>query len=55
MLPGTDINTPKGKTSRKASPSETYNVKLAMYEVGLQGAILSCKYSEMTLANLHAS
>ncbi len=52
ILTGIDINIPIKKTSRKASPDDTYAATLAALKSGADGVILSRKYSEMMLANL---
>ena len=55
ILPGIDIGIPVGKTSRKASPDDTYAAVAAALRAGADGLILSRKYSEMNLANLAAA
>jgi hypothetical protein len=55
ILPGIDIGIPTGKTSRKASPDDTYAAVAAAIKAGADGLILSRKYSEMNLANLAAA
>lgn len=55
VLPGIDIGIPTGKTSRKASPDDTYAAVAAGLKAGADGLILSRKYSEMQLANLAAT
>jgi hypothetical protein len=55
ILTGIDINIPIKKTSRKASPDDTYAATLAALKAGADGVILSRKYSEMMLANLDAA
>lgn len=55
ILPGIDINIPTDKTSRKASPEDSYQATLAGYRAGAPGVILSRKYSEMNLTNLDAA
>jgi len=54
VLPGIDIGIPTGKSSRKASPEDTYAAVAAALKAGADGLILSRKYSEMQLANLSA-
>ncbi|MBM3841550.1 MAG: twin-arginine translocation signal domain-containing protein [Verrucomicrobia bacterium] len=55
ILPGIDIGIPTGKSSRKASPEDTYAAVAAALKAGADGLILSRKYSEMRLANLAAA
>jgi hypothetical protein len=55
VLPGIDIGIPTGKTSRKASPEDTYGAVASALKAGADGLILSRKYSEMRLANLSAA
>jgi hypothetical protein len=55
ILPGIDIGIPTSKTSRQASPDDTYAATLAALKAGAHGVILSRKYSEMRLANLAAA
>jgi len=55
VLPGIDIGIPTSKTSRKASPDDTYAAVTAALKAGADGLILSRKYSEMQLANLAAA
>ncbi len=55
VLPGIDIGIPTGKSSRKASPEDTYAAVAAALKAGADGLILSRKYSEMQLANLSAA
>ena len=55
ILPGIDIGIPVGKTSRKASPDDTYAAVAAALRAGADGLILSRKYSEMNLANVAAA
>jgi hypothetical protein len=55
ILPGIDIGIPVGKTSRRASPDDTYAAVAAALRAGADGLILSRKYSEMNLANLAAA
>ncbi|MBI4624114.1 MAG: twin-arginine translocation signal domain-containing protein [Verrucomicrobia bacterium] len=55
VLPGIDIGIPTGKSSRKASPDDTYAAVAAALKAGADGLILSRKYSEMRLANLGAA
>jgi hypothetical protein len=55
ILPGIDIGIPTGKSSRKASPDDTYAAVTAALKAGAHGVILSRKYSEMQLANLAAA
>ena len=55
VLPGIDIGIPTGKSSRKASPEDTYAAVAAALKAGADGLILSRKYSEMRLANLEAA
>ncbi len=55
VFPGIDIGIPTGKTSRKASPEDTYAAVAAALKAGADGLILSRKYSEMRLANLSAA
>jgi hypothetical protein len=55
ILPGIDIGIPVGRSSRKASPDDTYSATLAALRAGAQGIILSRKYSEMPLCNLEAA
>lgn len=55
VLTGIDINIPIKKTSRKASPDDTYAATLAALQAGADGVILSRKYSEMMLGNLEAA
>src|SRR5262249_7276697 len=55
VFPGIDIGIPTGKTSRKASPDDTYAAVAAALKAGADGLILSRKYSEMELANLAAA
>ena len=55
VLPGIDIGIPTGKTSRKASPEDTYAAVAAALKAGADGLVLSRKYSEMQLANLSAA
>lgn len=52
IYPGIDIGIPTGKTSRKASPQDTYEAVLAGLKAGADGLIFSRKYSEMRLENL---
>ncbi|MEK7685046.1 MAG: hypothetical protein AAB466_06465 [Verrucomicrobiota bacterium] len=54
ILPGIDIDIPTGKSSRKASPADTYAATAAALRAGADGVIFSRKYSEMRLANLAA-
>jgi len=55
IMPGIDIGIPTGKSSRKASPDDTYAATLAAFKAGSDGVILSRKYSEMMMANLDAA
>ena len=55
VYPGIDIGIPTAKTSRKASPEDTYAAVRAAVQAGADGLILSRKYSEMRLANLAAA
>lgn len=55
ILPGIDIGIPTGRSSRKASPDDTYAAVAAALKAGADGLILSRKYSEMQLANLSAA
>lgn len=55
ILPGIDIGIPTGKSSRKASPDDTYAAVAAALKAGAHGVILSRKYSEMRLDNLAAA
>ncbi|MGC8639084.1 MAG: hypothetical protein ACP5XB_04315 [Isosphaeraceae bacterium] len=55
ILPGIDIGIPTGRTSRKASPADTYAAVAAALKAGSGGVILSRKYSEMRLDNLSAA
>jgi len=55
ILMGIDINIPIKKTSRKASPDDTYAATMAALKNGADGLILSRKYSEMMLDNLAAA
>ena len=55
ILPGIDIGIPTGRSSRKASPDDTYAATRAALEAGAHGLIFSRKYSEMRLANLEAA
>ncbi len=55
ILPGIDIGIPTARTSRKASPEDTYAAVAAALKAGADGLILSRKYSEMRLANLSAA
>ena len=55
VLPGIDIGIPTAKSSRKASPEDTYAAVAAALKAGADGLILSRKYSEMPLANLAAA
>jgi hypothetical protein len=52
VFPGIDIGIPTGKSSRRASPEDTYAAVAAALKAGADGLILSRKYSEMELANL---
>jgi hypothetical protein len=54
ILPGIDIDIPTGRTSRKATPDDTYAATKAALAAGAHGVIFSRKYSEMRLANLAA-
>jgi hypothetical protein len=55
ILPGIDIGIPTGRSSRKASPDDTYAATKAALSAGADGVIFSRKYSEMNLANLSAA
>ncbi|HEY4334287.1 MAG TPA: hypothetical protein VGM89_00270 [Puia sp.] len=55
ILTGIDVNIPIKKTSRFASPDDTYKATLAALKAGGDGVILSRKYSEMMLGNLEAA
>lgn len=55
VLPGLDIGIPTGRSSRKASPEDTYAATAAALRAGADGLILSRKYSEMRLENLAAA
>jgi hypothetical protein len=55
ILTGIDMNIPINKTSRFASPDDTYKATLAAMKAGGDGIILSRKYSEMMLPNLDAA
>ena len=55
ILPGIDIGIPVNKGSRIASPDDTYAATMAAFTAGVNGVILSRKYSEMQLANLAAA
>jgi hypothetical protein len=55
VFPGIDIGIPTGRSSRKASPEDTYAAVAAALKAGADGLILSRKYSEMQLANLEAA
>jgi hypothetical protein len=55
ILPGIDIGIPTARTSRQASPDDTYAATAAALRAGADGLILSRKYSEMRLANLSAA
>jgi hypothetical protein len=55
IYPGIDIGIPTGKSSRKASPDDTYTAVSAALKAGAPGLILSRKYSEMRLGNLEAA
>jgi hypothetical protein len=55
VLPGIDIGIPVGKSSRVASPDDTYSATAAALRAGADGLIFSRKYSEMRLANLSAA
>lgn len=55
ILTGIDVNIPIKKTSRFASPDDTYQATLAAMKAGGDGLILSRKYSEMMLGNLEAA
>lgn len=52
---GIDVGIPTGKSSRQASPDDTYAAVTAALKAGAAGVILSRKYSEMRLANLAAA
>jgi hypothetical protein len=55
ILPGIDIGIPTGRSSRKASPEDTYAATKAALTAGADGLIFSRKYSEMNLTNLAAA
>ena len=55
ILPGIDIDIPTGRSSRKASPDDTFAAVAAALRAGAGGVILSRKYSEMRLENLSAA
>ncbi len=55
VYPGIDIGIPTGKSSRRASPEDTYAAAKAALQAGADGLILSRKYSEMRVANLSAA
>jgi hypothetical protein len=55
ILPGLDIGIPTARSSRKASPEDTYAATAAALKAGADGLIFSRKYSEMPLANLAAA
>jgi len=55
VLPGIDIGIPTGEHSRKASPDDTYAAVAAALNAGVDGVVLSRKYSEMRLDNLAAA
>ena len=55
VLTGIDVNIPIHKTSRFASPDDTYQAVQAALKAGGDGIILSRKYSEMMLVNLDAA
>jgi len=55
VLPGIDIGIPTSKTSRKASPDDTYAATKAALDAGADGLVFSRKYSEMNLANIAAA
>ncbi len=54
IVPGIDIGIPTARTSRKASPDDTYAATMAALKAGADGVLFSRKYSEMKLANLAA-
>jgi hypothetical protein len=49
------VGMPTGKTSRRASPDDTYAATFAALKADAHGVILSRKYSEMRLATLNAA
>ncbi len=55
ILTGIDVNIPIKKTSRFASPDDTYQAVRAALRANGDGLILSRKYSEMMLGNLDAA
>jgi hypothetical protein len=52
IWPGIDIDIPTASNSSKSTPQGTKDAVTAAFRAGVQGVILSRKYSEMKLANL---
>jgi hypothetical protein len=52
IWPGIDIDIPTGPSHSKSTPQGTKEAVLAAFRAGVDGVILSRKYSEMKLANL---
>ena len=55
ILPGIDVGIPTGRSSRKASPEDTYVAAAAALKAGSDGVIISRIFSEMRLENLAAA
>lgn len=55
ILPGIDIGIPTDRSSRSATPDDTYAAVTAALKSGADGLIFSRKYSEMRLANVSAA
>jgi hypothetical protein len=55
IWPGIDIDIPTGPDEKKTTPDDVRAAVRAALEAGAQGVLLSRKYSEMRLANLHAA
>jgi hypothetical protein len=55
IWPGIDIDIPTGADEKKTTPEDVRTAVRAALEAGAHGVLLSRKYSEMRLANLHAA
>jgi hypothetical protein len=55
IWPGIDIDIPTGANSKKTQPDDVYAAVKAAFQGGAHGVLLSRKYSEMRLENLHGA
>ncbi len=55
VWPGIDIDIPTARSDKQTVPDDVYDAVTAAFTAGAPGVLLSRKYSEMKLANLHAA